>query len=88
MFLSSSEATGKSHLVKVIYNAILKTLLYHCKDNEKPRVLLLGSTRISAVNVGGTTIHTGIGVKLGAKLLGLNHKSKTPLRNRLSELKF
>ena len=40
------------------------------------------------VNVGGTTIHTGIGVKLGAKLLGLNHKSKTPLRNRLSELKF
>ena len=72
----------------VIYNAILKTLLYHCKDTEKPRVFLLGPTRISAVNVGGTTIHTGIGIKPGAKLLGLNHKSKAALRNRLSELKF
>ena len=42
IFLSSSGGTGKSQLVKVIYNAILKTLLYHFKDPEKPRILLLG----------------------------------------------
>ena len=88
IFPSSSEGAGKSHLVKVIYNAILKTLLYHYKDTEKPRVLLLGPTGISAVNVGGITIHTGIEIKLRAKLLGLNHKSKAALRNRLSKLKF
>ena len=29
----------KSHLVKVIYSAISKTLLYYCNDPEKPRVL-------------------------------------------------
>ena len=36
IFFSGSGDTGKSHLVKVIYNAISKTLLYHCKDPEKP----------------------------------------------------
>ena len=40
IFLSDSGGTGKSHLVKVMYNAISKTLRYHCKDPEKPGVLL------------------------------------------------
>ena len=43
---------------------------------------------ISAVNIGGTTIHSGLGIKLGTKLLGLNEKSKAALRNRLSEVKL
>ena len=51
IFLSGSRTTGKSHLVKVIYNAISKTLLYHSKDPEKPRGLMLGPTGISVVNV-------------------------------------
>ena len=34
IFLSGSGGTGKSHLVKVIYNAILKILLYHRKDQK------------------------------------------------------
>ena len=76
--------TGKSHLVKLICNTISKTLLYHCKDPEKSRVLLLGSTKILAVNVGGTTIHSGLRIKARIKLLGLNIKSKLALRNRLS----
>ena len=50
IFLSGNGGTGKSHLVKVIYNCISKTLLYHYKDPEKPRVLLLDPTGISAVN--------------------------------------
>ena len=40
IFLSGSGGTLKSHLVKVIYNAISKTLLYQCKDPKNPRVLL------------------------------------------------
>ena len=86
IFLSGSGGTGKSKLVKVIYNA--KTLLYHCKDPEKPRVLLLGPTGISSGNIGGTTIHSGLGIKPGIRLLGLNEKSKAALRNKLSEVKF
>ena len=88
IFLSGSGGAGKSHLVKVIYNAISKTLFYLCKDPEKPRVLLLGPTGISAANIGGTTIHCGLAIKPGTKLLGLNGKSKAALRSRLSEVKL
>ena len=43
---------------------------------EKPRVLLLGPTVISVVNIGGITIHFGLRIKPGTKLLGSNDKSK------------
>ena len=86
--VSGSGETNKSHLVKVIYNAISKTLLYHCKDPEKPRVLLLGPTGISVVDIDGTTIHSGLAITPGTWLLGLNDKSKAALRNRLSEVKL
>ena len=75
--------------MKVIYSTISKTLLYHYKDPEKPRVFLLGRTgTLSAVYIGGATFHSGLGVKNGIKLLGLNDKSKGASRNRLSEVKF
>ena len=51
IFVSGSGGTGKSDLVKVIYNAISKTLLYTCKDPEKPKVFLLGLTGISPVYI-------------------------------------
>ena len=38
IFLSDSGNTGKSHLVKMTKNAISKTLLYHCKDQEKQKL--------------------------------------------------
>ena len=88
VFLSGSGGTAKSHLVKVIYSAISKTLLYICKDPEEPKVLLLGSTGISAVNIGSTTIHYGLGIKLRIILLGFNNKAKAALRNMLSKVKF
>ena len=85
-FFQVVQGTSKSHLVKVIFHAISKTLLYHCKDPENPRVLLLGPTGISVVNIDGTIIHSGFRIKPGTKLLGLNDKSKAALRNRLSEV--
>ena len=48
---------GNSHLMKVICNTISKTLLYYCQD---PKVF--GCTGISAVNIGGSTIHFCLGV--------------------------
>ena len=63
-------------------------LFYYCKDPEKPKVLLLWTTAISAVNIGGTTIHSGIWIKSVSKLLGLNNKSKAASRNNLLQLKF
>ena len=37
-------------------NAMLKTVLDHCKVPEKPRALLLGPRGISAVNLGGNKV--------------------------------
>lgn len=59
----------KSQLVKVIYNTISKTLLYHHKNSEKPR---LGPMWISAVKLGGTTIQSGVGVQVKCKASFLN----------------
>ena len=51
IFLLGIGGTGESQLVKLIYNSIQKTLLYHCKDLDKPRVLLRGLTGISTLNI-------------------------------------
>ena len=88
IFLSGSGGTGKSHLIKTIYQVVSTELFYHSKEPDKPRVLLLGPTGISAVNIGGTTIHSGLGMKPGVKLLGSSDKMKASLRKKLSEVKM
>ena len=57
------------------------TLLYHIEGPEKPVFFLLELIGISAVNIGETPIHFGLGIKPGTKLLGLNDKSKAGLKN-------
>ena len=46
--LSGIGGTSKSHLVKGVYNAISKTLLYHCKDPEKPSSFTWSYNNISS----------------------------------------
>ena len=74
--------------MKVIYNAISKTLVEDCKEPKNARILSLWLTVTSLVNISGINISSGLGIKPGTKLLGLNDKSKTALRNRLSEVKY
>ena len=62
-------------------------MLYHCKDPEKSRVLLLGPKRISAENICGATIYSGLRITSGITLVDLYEKSKDILRNRLSWMK-
>ena len=68
IFLSGSRSSDRSHSVKIIYNDISKTLLYHCKHPEKPRFLLLGPSGISEVNMGGTTIHFGLAISTSNRM--------------------
>ena len=60
---SGSGDTGKSHFVKLLYNAILKRLLYQCKDPYKFRVLLLGPTSTPVVKIAWIIIHLRFRVK-------------------------
>ena len=87
IFHLGSGGTGKFHLIKAIYNIVSKSLLFNHKEAEKPCVLLLQVTRISAVNIGGTTIHSALGIKPEAKLIGLSDKANATSRNKLLELK-
>ena len=88
IFLSESGGTSKSHFVKVIYKAIPKTLLYYRKDSKKSRFLSLGPTGIPPINLGATTIPSGLRIKPGTKLLGLDDKYKASLKDRLSDVGF
>ena len=51
IFSSGSEVTGKSYLLKVIYNVTSKTLLYQHKHPQKLRVFFIGATEISVVHI-------------------------------------
>ena len=73
-FLSGSGSTGKSHLAKEVSNVISKSLLYHRKNPEKPKVLSLWPTGIPAVKIDQTIINSGLEVALGTNILGLNDK--------------
>ena len=55
-------------------------MLYHCRDPKKPKFLLLEPTGISAVNIGRSTFNSGLGIKSGTKVLGLNDKFKVALK--------
>ena len=46
---------------------------------------MLGPTGISAVNICGTIIHSGLEIKTGLVLHGLSDKSKAASGNKLSE---
>ena len=52
---------------------------------RKKRVLLFSPTGVAAVNIGGTTIHSALGIH--AKVFApLNDKMRASLRNKLSEV--
>ena len=64
VFFSGSTGVGKSHLVKIIHQAVSKLLQYHGTSHEKPRVLVLAPTGVASINVNGTTIHSALNLFL------------------------
>ena len=55
VFLTGEAGTGKSSLAK------------HFLDTTKKKVLVLGSTGIAAINVGGQTVHSALRLRPGVK---------------------
>ena len=51
---------------------------------EKPTVLLLAPTEVSAINISGTTVHTGLSIattNIGYLVTPLSDMKKTDLRH-------
>ena len=90
IFLTGDAGCGKSFLMKIICQALTKTLSYGNSSVDKTKVLLMAPTGAAAINIDGTTIHTALNMPVGhfgKTLPPLNDKMKSSLRSRLSDLK-
>ena len=65
-----------------------KVLGYKGGDANKPRILLPAPTGVAAININGTTIHSGLGINVGSKLYPLNDQQRASLRNKLLEIRL
>ena len=68
--------------------SLIKVLGCKGGDADKPRILLLPPTRVAAVNINGTTIHSGLGINVVSKLYPLNDQQRAALINKLSEFRL
>ena len=83
IFIPDSAGIGKSHLIKAIFLSLYKALRYKGGDVDKPRLLLL-----AAINITGTTIHSGLGSNAGNKLYLLNDQQRAALRKKFSVVRL
>ena len=59
-------------------------------SSDKPKVLLLAPADVAAINIDGTTIHTGLGIPVGyfgKNMTRLTDKMRSSLRHKLRELR-
>ena len=87
IFITGGAGVEKSHLITKIFLS-LQVLGYKGGDADKPRIFLLAPTGVAAININGTTIHSGLGINVGSKLYPLNDQQRAALRNKLSEVRL
>ena len=80
IFLTGGGGVGKSHLLTTIHHCLTKLLMYKGGEPSKERILILAPTGVAAINVNGTTIHTGLKSPTRCKLFPLSDKAKTSSR--------
>ncbi len=87
--LTGSAGTGKSHLVRSVYQLVTK-ILQQTSQNSGEVVLLTSFTGSAAFNIGGYTIHNLFSIPLNAKLpyKGLKNDGLLELQKRLSDIKL
>ena len=86
IFHTGGAGVGKSHIIKSIHASVSKTLCYRSMSPDKPKVLLLAPTSVAAINISGTTIHSGLGIPIecyGPEVPKLADKRKKRLLNNI-----
>ena len=74
--------------MKVMYQALTKTLSYGYLPVEKPKVLLMEPAGVAAINIEGTILHSALNIAIGyfeKKLPPITEESE--MKSRLSDLK-
>ena len=87
IFITGRAGVGKSHLIKTNFLSLNKVLGYK-GALDKPRILLFAPIGVAAININGTTIHSGLGINVGSKLYPLNDQQRASLRNKLLEIRL
>ena len=82
LFITEGGGSGKTHLVKTFRPIV--------SNPEFPTVLLMAPTGVSAINIEGTTINTGLAIpkETGENLPAMSDQKKTQIRVLLSQLKL
>ena len=90
IFITGGTGVRKSHLIETIYMLLSKVLIYKVGELEKSRILLLAPTRVAAININGTNIHSRLGINVGGKLYPLSkqHRIVQLLERKLSEVRL
>lgn len=89
IFISGGAGVRKSHLVKTITLFLSKTFNLHSETPEKLKILLLAPTGVSAININGTTINSGLGIPIYANsitLTKLSDRKRSEFRNLYSDV--
>ena len=71
IFITGRTEVRKSRLIKAIYMSLRKVEIYKGGELEKPRILLLAPAGVAAININGTTIHSGLGINVRGTLYPL-----------------
>ena len=95
LFISGGAGTGKSHLIKAIYQTIQLVLRTEGEQPDLPKVLLLAPTGTAVFNIEGITIHSAFLLKIRSSkkkkkqnttYQPLSDEKRNSLRNKLSAL--
>ena len=62
LFLSRGGGCEKLSLIKTIYHSVNKLFLYQRGNPDKLRLFVLVPTGVAAININGTTIHSGLNI--------------------------
>ncbi len=87
--LTGSAGTGKSHLVRTVYQLASK-ILQQTSENSGEVVVLTSYTGSAAFNIGGSTIHNLFQIPLNATLpyKGLKNEGLMELGKKLSDIRL
>ena len=64
IFLTGNGGCSKPFLMKVLYHSLTKILSHGNVSLDKPKVLLIATTGVPAINIDGTTIHTALNIPI------------------------
>ena len=88
IFLTGGAGTGKSHVIKCIYNESIRLLQRMNHNPDDVSVLLTAPTGVAAFNINGSTLHSALSITTDISLpyKPLGEEKLSTLRNKLATL--